>query len=214
MKDIAIIGAGGFGREVNMLIDHINLFEKKFNFIGFFDDGIQKGTKINNSIVLGDIEDLNKWKNPLLIVIAIGNPKIKKVISEKITNPNVSYPVLVHPSVIIGDTFNNQIGDGSIICAGVIITVDVKIGNHVILNLSCTVGHDTIISDYCSIMPGVNISGEIEISNCVVVGTGAKIINRLKIGENTIIGAGALVAKDLPSNCTAIGVPAKIIKLE
>lgn len=214
MKDIAIIGAGGFGREVNMLIDHINLFEKKFNFIGFFDDGIQKGTKINNSIVLGDIEDLNKWKNPLLIVIAIGNPKIKKVISEKITNPNVSYPVLVHPSVIIGDTFNNQIGDGSIICAGVIITVDVKIGNHVILNLSCTVGHDTIISDYCSIMPGVNISGEIEISNCVFVGTGAKIINLLKIGENTIIGAGALVAKDLPSNCTAIGVPAKIIKLE
>jgi sugar O-acyltransferase (sialic acid O-acetyltransferase NeuD family) len=214
MKDIAIIGAGGFGREVNMLINQINVFDKKFNFIGFFDDGIQKGTKINNSMVLGNIADLNDWGNPLLIVIAIGNPKIKKVISEKITNPHVSYPVLVHPSVIIGDNFNNQIGNGSIVCAGVIITVDVKIGSHVILNLSCTVGHDTIISDYCSIMPGVNISGEIVISNCVFVGTGAKIINLLKIGENTIIGAGALVAKNLPSNCTAIGVPAKIIKLE
>lgn len=214
MNDIAIVGAGGFGREVAMLIDQINFSEKKFNFIGFFDDGISKGTQINNYTLLGNINDLNDWKTPLLIVLALGSPQIKKEILQKITNPFVSYPVLIHPSVIFGNNYNNEIGEGSIICAGVIITVDVKIGRHVILNLSCTVGHDTILSDYCSVMPGVNISGEVIIENSVYIGTGAKIINQLKIGEFTIIGAGSVVTKNLPSKCTAIGVPARVIKSE
>lgn len=214
MNDIAIVGAGGFGREVAMLIDQINFSEKKFNFIGFFDDGISKGTQINNYTLLGNINDLNDWKTPLLIVLALGSPQIKKEILQKITNPLVSYPVLIHPSVIFGNNYNNEIGEGSIICAGVIITVDVKIGRHVILNLSCTVGHDTILSDYCSVMPGVNISGEVIIENSVYIGTGAKIINQLKIGEFTIIGAGSVVTKNLPSKCTAIGVPARVIKSE
>ena len=76
----------------------------------------------------------------------------------------------------------------------------------------CTVGHDTLIKEYCSFMPSVNISGEVEVQECVYVGTGAKIINRLQIGKNTIVGAGAVVSKSLPENCTAVGIPAKPIK--
>jgi len=76
----------------------------------------------------------------------------------------------------------------------------------------CTVGHDTSIDDYCAFMPSVNISGEVQIKESVYVGTGAKIINLLEIGENTIVGAGAVVSKTLPSNCTAVGIPAKPIK--
>ena len=81
-----------------------------------------------------------------------------------------------------------------------------------ILNLGCTVGHDTIIGAYSAFMPSVNISGEVNIKEGVYVGTGAKIINQITIGEKTIIGAGAVVAKKLPSNCTAVGVPARVIK--
>ena len=84
--------------------------------------------------------------------------------------------------------------------------------NFVILNLGCTVGHDTIIGDYCSFMPSVNISGEVIIENSVYVGTGAKIINLLTIGNSTIVGAGAVVSKSLPEKCTAVGIPAKPIK--
>ena len=76
----------------------------------------------------------------------------------------------------------------------------------------CTVGHDTSIGDYCSFMPSVNISGEVHIEEKVYVGTGAKIINRLSIGKATIVGAGAVVSKSLPENCTAVGIPAKPIK--
>jgi sugar O-acyltransferase (sialic acid O-acetyltransferase NeuD family) len=126
-------------------------------------------------------------------------------------NHFLSFPTLIHPNVLIG-TDEVNIGYGCIICASNIITVNVTIGNFVILNLGCTVGHDTKIGDYSSFMPSVNISGEVIIENSVYVGTGAKIINLLTIGNSTIVGAGAVVSKSLPEKCTAVGIPAKPIK--
>lgn len=76
----------------------------------------------------------------------------------------------------------------------------------------CTVGHDTLIENYSSFMPSVNISGEVHIQEGVYIGTGAKIINQLEIGQYTIVGAGAVVSKSLPEHCTAVGIPAKPIK--
>ncbi|MFA5849801.1 MAG: acetyltransferase [Bacteroidales bacterium] len=212
MKKIAIFGAGGFGREVHSLIQQLNLHKQQYDFIGYFDDGIDKGTTLNDFPVLGGLSDLNKWNENLLLVIAIGNPIVKRKIIDNITNINISYPTIIHPNVFIGDMKFNSIGKGCIICAGVIITVNINIGNFVILNLSCTVGHDTNIGDYCSFMPTVNISGEVNIGKDVYIGTGAKIINQLAIGDGAIVGAGAVVAKSLPSNCTAVGVPARVIK--
>ncbi len=212
MKKIAIFGAGGFGREVHFLINQINAARQTYEFIGYFDDGIDKGSLVNDYPVLGGIKELNAWKESLSLVLAIGDPKTKKKIVDEISNSTIAFPVLIHPNVLIGDMKYNSIGEGSIICAGNIITVNINIGRHVILNLSCTTGHDTNIGDFCSFMPTVNISGEVEIAKCVYVGTGAKIINQLTIGENTIIGSGAVVSKSLPSNCTAVGIPAKPIK--
>lgn len=213
MENIAILGAGGFGREVHLLLERINNIGKKFNFLGYFDDGIEKGKMINGYPVLGGLKELNDFHEPIAIAIALGDPGIKKRVIENISNKNVAFPTLIDPGVIIGDMTYNTIGKGCIICAGVIITVNIAIGDFVILNLSCTVGHDTVIGRYSSFMPTVNISGEVIIEDCVYVGTGVKIINQLTIGQNTIVGAGAVVSKSLPSNCTAVGVPAKVIKM-
>ncbi|WP_223606107.1 NeuD/PglB/VioB family sugar acetyltransferase [Chryseobacterium sp. OSA05B] len=210
MKKIAIIGAGGFGREVKMLIDHINQKERQFELVGFYDDK-HYDHPINGIPYLGKIENINEGSEPLCIAVAIGDPKTKKKIIESITSPTIEFPNLIHPSVIIGQD-NVKFGKGNIICAGVIITIDIEIEDFVILNLSCTVGHDTKIKKYSSFMPTVNISGEVIINEAVYVGTGAKIINLLEIGENTIVGAGAVVYKSLPANCTAVGIPAKPIK--
>ncbi len=211
MKDIVIIGAGGFGREVKTIIDAINLIEPTYNFKGYYDDGFVKGTLINNYQILGGISDLNNLNLSIEVVIAIGTPSVKKNIILQLKNKNIQYPILIHPSVIcsIDSVF---IGKGSIICAGSILTCNINLGNFVILNLMCTVGHDTIVKDYVSFMPSVNISGEVMINESVYIGTGAKIINKLEIGENTIVGAGAVVSTSLPSNCTAVGIPAKVIK--
>jgi sugar O-acyltransferase (sialic acid O-acetyltransferase NeuD family) len=212
MKKIAIYGAGGFGREVDFLIQQINAIHPIYQFVGYFDDGIEKGIVINDYPVLGALKDLNSWKEELCVVVAIGNPRIKRNIIERVKNRYIQYPVLIHPGVVIGDMKFNTIGEGSIICAGNIITVNVRIGKHVILNLSCTTGHDAVIGDYCSFMPTVNISGEVVIEDNVYIGTGAQIINQLTIGKNTTVGAGAVVSKSLPANCMAVGVPARPIK--
>lgn len=211
-KDIIIIGAGGFGREIKFLIDDINKIEYKFNIIGFIDDNLPKGQIINGIEVLGDLNFLVKLNKPISIVLGIGDPIVKKKIISAIQNNTFfNFPNLIHPNVIIG-TDEVILGHGNVICAGNIITCNINIKNFVTLNLSCTVGHDTIINDFASFMPSVNISGEVLINECVYVGTGAKIINQLEIGEKTIVGAGAVVSKSLPSNCTAVGIPAKPIK--
>lgn len=212
MKDIAIFGVGGFGREVLALIQDINRVEPQWNIVGFFDDGYDKDLMINGYPTLGNVEDLNQWETDIAIAISIGSPVIKKKILANIHNPKVTYPTLIHPSVWFGDKNFVKIGKGGIFCAGVMITTNIVIKDYVILNLQCTVGHDSVINDYAAFMPSVNISGEVNVGEGVYVGTGAKIINQLEIGDYTIVGAGAVVSKTLPSHCTAVGVPAIPIK--
>ena len=114
--------------------------------------------------------------------------------------------------MLIGDSQRVKIEDGCIVCAGNILTVNIVVHKFVILNLGCTVGHDTNIGEFSSFMPSVNISGDVIIGREVYVGTGAKIINQLSVGMGTVIGAGAVVTKSLPEKCTAVGIPAKVIK--
>ena len=211
MKNIVIIGVGGFGREIKILVDNINAVNPTYKIVGFYDDAENLNTSYNGIPYLGTIEDLNAITEETAVVIALGDPRTKLKIKERLSNFKLDFPTLIHPSVLIGWD-DVQIGHGTVICAGVIITCNIKIGNFVTLNLSCTVGHDTEIKDFASFMPSVNISGEVIIHEGVYVGTGAKIINQLEIGQNTIVGAGAVVSKTLPENCTAVGIPAKPIK--
>ncbi len=209
MKDIVIIGAGGFGREVAWLIEDINKVSNEWNIVGFVDDNESiQGQEINGYKVVGNVEWLKHQQ--LNVVNAIGDPIIKKKVLKRLEDSKNTYPVLIHPSVITSDRV--KIGDGSIICAGNIITVNIEIGRHVIVNLDCTIGHDVILGNYTTVLPSVNISGLVKTEECVNIGTGTALIQGVSIGENTVIGAGAVVVKDLPANCTAVGAPAKPIK--
>lgn len=210
MEKIAIVGAGGFAREILTLINDINKVNPLYEVVGFVDS--DKSKNIHGLPVIGDDDEVNATTEPLSVVIAVGEPHLKEKIQRKFTNELISFPTLVHPSVIIGDKESVKIGKGCIICAGNILTTDINLHNFITLNLACTVGHDTEIADYSSFMPSVNISGEVNAGKGVYVGTGAKIINQVEIGEGTIVGAGAVVAKSLPANCTAVGIPAKPIK--
>ena len=211
MKKIAIIGAGGFGREVKILIDQINAVSPKYKFIGYYDDGKEKGTLINGFPVLGKVSDLNTVSEQISVALALGNPLYKKKVVRLIDNANITFETLIHPSVLLG---NDEvfIGKGTVICAGSILTCNISIKEYVTLNLACTIGHDTILESFVSLMPAVNVSGEVVLEEAVYVGTGAKIINQVTVGKNTTIGAGAVVSKSLPENCTAVGIPAKPIK--
>ena len=105
---------------------------------------------------------------------------------------------------------------GNIFAAGVRCTNEIEFGDFIILNLNTTIGHDCLIKDYASVMPGVNISGNVILEECCYIGTGASIINgnadeKLTIGKGSIIGAGSVVIKNIPPKATAVGVPAKVL---
>ena len=105
-----------------------------------------------------------------------------------------------------------NIGEGTIICAHSILTVNIEIGKHVIINLDCTVGHDAILQDFVTLYPSVNVSGITNIGRCSELGTGVQIIQAKMVGNYSIVGAGAVIVKDIPDKCTAVGSPAKPIK--
>src|SRR5680860_422406 len=128
MEDIAIYGAGGFGREVAMLIEQINHQENQWNLIGFFDDGKPLGSMINGLPIIGDRNDLINYQQELSVVIAIANPEKKKEIRNSLKKDNILTPTLIHPNVQLGKKEYVLIGEGCIITSGNIITVNVDIG--------------------------------------------------------------------------------------
>lgn len=208
MKDLLIIGSSGFGREVAWLVERINKVSPTWNIVGFLDDDkLVQGTKINGYEVVGTVDDAIKFKNAYLIC-AIGASKIRKSIINRVSN--CRFATLIDPSVELSDFV--EIGEGSIICAHSILTVNIKVGKHVIINLDCTVGHNATLDDFVTVYPSVNISGDSHYGECVELGTGSQIIQGKTIGKGTIVGAGSVVVKDLPEECTAVGIPAKPIK--
>lgn len=210
MENILIIGAGGFGREVEWLINRINNSNNnQWNLIGYVDDNVQKGTAITKLKVVYNTDELLKLEEKTNVVIAIGNAKVRKLIYNKIKeNKNLSFPNLVDPSAIIGEV---DMGIGNIICAGTIATVNIKINNFNIINLDCTIGHDDVLADFITVYPSVNISGNTTINEVVEIGTGTQIIQGKNICSNVIIGAGAVVVKDIGEEGTYIGIPVKKI---
>ena len=210
MKDLYIIGAGGFGREVAWLVERINDVAPTWNIKGFIDDNEKlHGTKEGKYIVLGGCNYLKEIESAYA-VCAVGSAKVRKIIIEKLKNTGVKFATVIDPSVLISDSVG--IGAGTIICAGTIITVDIKIGNHVIINLDCTLGHDDVIEDYVTIYPSVNVSGNVTIGECTELGTGMQVIQGKKIAAETVIGAGAVVVKNIEEKGTWVGSPAKKIK--
>lgn len=209
---LAILGSGGFAREVATIIHAINAKSPTYDLMGYIDNRLAKGTLINGLPVIGSDDEINETSTPLSIVTAFGEPDLKEKVYKKYTNPLISFPTIIHPSVILGDAPSIKLGKGCIICACCILTTNIEIKDFVTLNLSCTVGHDVTIGNFSSFMPSCNISGEVNIDKKVYCGTGVKIINQINIGDNTIIGAGAVITRDIPAKCTAVGIPAKPIK--
>jgi sugar O-acyltransferase (sialic acid O-acetyltransferase NeuD family) len=212
MQNIVILGAGGFGREVLDIIIAQNKVSKRWKMLGFVDENRElKGKVLNGYPVLGSFDWFSKIDlKEIRVVCAIGDNISKKKVVEKAKGLGLRFANVVHPSVIMTEFVT--LGEGVIICAGCILTNQITIGNHVIINLDVTIGHDSIIEDFCTLSPGVHISGRNKIGEGANVGTGAVTIQGITIGRWSIIGAGAVVAQDIPDKVVAVGVPAKPIK--
>jgi len=210
-EQILVYGAGGFAREVKDVVDAMAAAGMDVRCIGFLDDAEENhGQSLNDSPILGGADKIHGFAVRVKFLVGIGNPAIKKKVAEKISVHGGSFTKATHPTAVMSRYV--EFGEGTIVTAGVILTNRIVIGRHVILNLGDTVGHDCVLEDYVTVSPGVFISGNVHIGEGTDVGTGAAIIQGVRIGRWSVIGAGAVVTKDLPDNCTAVGVPAKVIK--
>ena len=212
MKDLIIVGAGGFGREVAWFVERINKRSPTWNLLGFIDDDERiRGAVINSYKVLGNTTEVIDYPGAYF-VCAVGSSKTREKIVDKVkdVNPNIKFGVVIDPSAEKSDLVT--IDEGTIVCPHAIITVNVVIGAHVIVNYDSTVGHDATINDFATLYPAVNISGMTNIGRCVELGTGTQIIQGKTVGDYTIVGAGSVVVKNLPSKCMAVGCPSNPIK--
>lgn len=212
MKDLIIFGAGGFGREVAWSVERINAVCPIWNLLGFVDDGDSvQGTVINGYPVLGKSADIGKYPDAYFVV-AIGSSRTREKIVAKLktVNPDIRFGTVIDPDVKMSGFVT--VGEGTIICADTIITVNIDIGSHVIINLDCTIGHDASLGDFVTLYPSVKVSGITKIGRAVELGTGLQIIQGKSVGDYSIVGAGAVIVKDIPEKCTAVGNPAKPIK--
>lgn len=214
MKDLIIIGSGGLGRETVWTAERINAVKPEWNILGFIDDKPSyKGKIIDGYRVLGNSADVATYPDAYY-VCAIGNAAIRKSAVEKILKiAPVKFATLIDPACVYCKD-RTTFGEGCIICAHTYITVDIKIGNYVYFGADGTVGHDARIEDFVTCYPGVNVSGAAHIGSCCEIGAGSQVIQGITVGERTIIGAGSVVVRDLPSDCTAVGAPAKPIKID
>ncbi len=210
MRDLVIIGAGGFAREVAFLVADINRVQPEWNLLGYVDREANKvGVQLGAYSIIDTEDYFEKSQKDVYAVIGIGAPDIISSVAERLKRfPHVKFPNLIHPSVI-RDTERVSFGEGNIVCAGNIFTTDINVGSFNILNLSCTFGHDATIGDCNVINPGVNVSGGVVIEERCLLGTGATILQNRRISAGAIVGAGAVVAKDVEAGVTVVGIPAK-----
>jgi len=212
-KKLVIFGAGGFAREVAWLVNDINRSlpaDEKWYVIGFAENSNERVGQLLNKIPIISLEDPTLNIAETYAIAAIGATGIREKAVHQAKSLGFRFATLVHPNVQM-DASSVHIGEGSIICAGNILTVNITIGNHVIINLDCTVGHDCMIEDFVTISPGCHLSGFTTIRHQAYLGTGAVTVENHEIGAQSVIGAGAVVVKDIPANVTAVGIPAKPI---
>lgn len=206
MKDILIVGSGGFAKEVFFLIEEINKIQKCWNILGYVSNDFS--SKREGELVYLTDDELVNYRDRVSIVFGIGNPSLINTLWGKYSsNPNISFPNIIHPNVI-GDFRNIKMGIGNVICASNIFTTNIILGSFNIINLACTIGHDVTIGSFNIVNPSVNISGGVILNDEILIGTGTQILQYKEIKSNIIVGAGSVVTKSIMEPGIYAGIPA------
>ena len=211
LKTLGIFGASGFAREVNDIASELGF---RTIFIAR-DQQIIEAWPFSDDIILES--NLANYHD-LQFAIGVGENKVRQSIAERYRSRH-EFINLIHPSATFGKNQRQLVeaNQGIIICAGVRLTNNIKVGPFSILNLNVTVGHDVIIDEFVNVAPGVNISGNVHIEPRCWIGTGVAINQgtldqNLRVGSDTTIGSGSVVVKSCEANAVYVGIPAKRIK--
>ena len=208
MKDLVLIGAGGFGREVVTYINDINAAEPTWNLLGFIDDFATETPE--GYPVIGTMETLLAMDPKPYFAVPIANSQVREQLVNRCLEAGMKPATLIHPDSKIGD--KNEIGEGCIICREFSTGPNVTIGAYSIVNVKCAFGHDAYVEPYNTFMSEALIAGETYIDKHCYIGLRCTMINRVKVTQQCTFGACCCIVRDAVEPGTYVGVPAKLIK--
>jgi sugar O-acyltransferase (sialic acid O-acetyltransferase NeuD family) len=208
---VLIIGAGGHGQVVaDILLARLKAGHLELEPIGFLDDDLAlHGRSFLGLPALGNVPQISSFAHDA-VVVAIGDNRTRQKISQRLQSQGEQLVTAVHPSAVVGSDV--EIGEGTMVCAGVVVNPGTHLGQGVILNTGCTVDHHNQIGDYVHVAPGAHLGGDVRVGEGALVGIGASLIPGRTIGAWSVLGAGSVVIEDIPAHVTAAGVPARVIR--
>ena len=210
MKEIIIVGAGGFGRELLQWIKDINKIENRWIIKGFIDDNLSALDNYKCDYkVIGKVKEWQPEENEVF-ACAIANPKTKENVVKNLKAKGAKFESIIHPKAIIGGF--NKIGEGIVIYPGARLTVNITIGKFVTL-LSSGIGHDVQIGDFSTISSHCGVNGKTKLGKRVFLGSNSTIAPGRRIGDDVYIGAGSVVIRNIKSCSKVFGNPARVINI-
>lgn len=211
MRDLVVIGAGGFGRETVDVVRAINDVRPTWNLLGVADDS-PSPANLDRLAALGlhHLGGLTAIPTGVDIAVAVGRPAARAQIVATLADRDHSYPSLIHPTAVTGSEFRH--GEGLIVLGGVSIGTNVTLRDHVHLNGHAVIGHDVLCHDFVSINPSATVSGECTVGARTLLGAASTVLQQLTVGSDVTVGAAACVTRSLPEGCTVVGVPAHLLE--
>lgn len=207
---IVIIGAGKHSEVMAEILLRMQENDESLDLAGFLDDDLSlTGRDILGFPVLGGISDLAAVRHDAVIA-AIGDNDTRSRIFGRLLEAGERFFVAKHPRAIIAPDVH--LGEGGMVCAGVVVNTGAVIGRNVILNTSCSIDHHCQIGGHVHVAPGVHIAGEVTVGEGTLIGIGATVLPQKRIGAWSIVGAGAVVHEDVPDGVVALGVPARVVR--
>jgi len=206
VRRLFIVGAGGFGRELESWLDRIPEPQRDWRIQGYLDDDPRALNGYpSDYAVVGDLA-YSHFCDSDLAILAIASPPVKRAVVSKL-NQQVEFLTFVPPGTLIGKSV--KIGKGTVVGLDCMLTTNVQIGEFVTINSHCSIGHDVQIDSYASLMGNVMVSGKCRIGTAAIIGTGSTLVPARRIGESAVIAACAGVFRHVSPHTTVVGNPAR-----
>lgn len=210
MTEVIVVGASGFGRESLDVLDALMADGADLEVLGVVDDAPSVANlerlAARGAAYLGTLADwVASGDRGVRYVLGIGHPGVRRRLVGVLDAAGFAALTAVHPSATFGAS--TTLDEGVVVCAGVCVSNNVRLGRHVHINPNATIGHDADLREFVSINPAAVISGEVVVGPETLVGAGAIVLQNLTVGERTVIGAGAVVTKHVPEGVVVKGVP-------